>query len=120
MLVCPGQSTMTLLPMLPTASIMPPPKPSPKASSRTRETTPQLMPSIVSAERMRLRRNAVQLCCTSSAMNTIHLDSLVAQALNRIHVGSALRGIHSGAHRDEREGEQRTDDRDDGNNGFGN
>src|SRR6516164_4582563 len=117
MLVCPGQSTMTLLPMLPTASIMPPPKPSPKASSRTRETTPQLMPSIVSAERMRLRRNAVQLCCTSSAMNTPHLDSFVSsfvtQALNGIHVGGALRGIHSGANCDERERKQRTDNRDD-------
>src|SRR6516225_2527157 len=120
MLVWPGHKTMTLLPMLPTASIMPPPRPSPKASSRTRETTPQLMPSIVRAERMRLRRNAVQLCCTSSAMNTIHLDSFVTQAFDGVHVGGALRGIHSGAHRNERERQQRPDDRDDGNYWLGN
>src|SRR5215468_9406662 len=106
---------MTLLPMLPTASIIPPPRPSPKASSRTRETTPQLMPSIVSAERMRLRRNAVQLCPTSSAINTTHLDSLVPQALDGIHIGSALRRIHPGTHRNERKRKQRTNDRDHGN-----
>src|SRR5271165_4988300 len=120
MLVCPGQSTMTLLPMLPTACMMPPPRPSPNASSSTRDTTPQLIPSIVRTERMRLRRSAVQLCTTSSFRYTLHLGSFVAQALDRVHVGGALCRVHAGTHCDQRQRQQRAHNRNGRNDGLGN
>src|SRR6516162_3190378 len=110
MLVWPGQSTMTLLPSAPVAARMPPPNPSPKASSSTRETTPQLMPSIVSAERMRFRSSAVQLCWINSLRYTLHLGSFVAQTLDWIHVSGALRGIHPCTHGDNRQSQQRAHD----------
>src|SRR6516165_7178208 len=120
MLVCPGHSTMTLFPMFPTACIMPPPRPCPNASSNTSETTPQLMPSMVSADRMRLRRNAVQLCCTSSVKYILHLGSLVPQALDGIHICRPLRRIHTGADCDDRQRYQRAHNRNYGNDGLGN
>src|SRR5215831_12085218 len=120
MLVCPGHNTMTLLPIFPTACMMPPPRPSPNASSSTSETTPQLMPSIVSVERMRLRRNAVRLCCTSSVIYIVHLGSLVAQALDRVHIGRALCRIHARADGNQRQRQQRAYNRNDRDDGFGN
>src|SRR5579883_404897 len=116
MLVCPGQITMTLLPMFPTACMMPPPRPSPNASSNTTETTPHEMPNIVSIDRMRLRRSAVQLCWISSFRRIVHLRSFVVQALNRFEFSRAPRRIHARADRDQRKGEQRTDYRNRGNN----
>src|SRR5580700_10437925 len=106
MLVWPGQITMTSLPIEPWAATMPPPNPSPKASSNTRETTPQLIPSMVSAERMRFLRNAAQLCRINSLRYTLHLGSFVTQTFDRIHVGCPLRGIHAGAYGDKRQREQ--------------
>src|SRR3974390_3675188 len=112
--------TMTLFPIEPSAARMPPPSPSPNASRSTSETTPQLMPSMVSSERMRLRRRAVQLCCTSSVRYIQGLLSFVAQALDGIHVGGALRGIHSCADGDQRQGQQRTYNGDQGDDRLGN
>src|SRR5664279_4323783 len=104
--------TMTLFPIEPWAATMPPPSPSPKASSSTRETAPQLMPSMVRTERMRFLRSAIQLCWISSLRNTFHLGSFVPQTLDRIQIGGPLRGIHAGAHGYERQRQQRAHDGD--------
>src|SRR5215469_7682276 len=100
MLVCPGQMTMTLLPMFPMAVTTAPPRPRPNARRSTTETTPQVMPSMVRAERKRLRRSDAQLCRTSSFRRIRHLASFVAQTLDRFHFGGSPRRIHSGGHSD--------------------
>src|SRR5512146_273462 len=101
MLVWPGQRTMTLFPMLPTAAVMVPPRPCPKASRRTTETTPQAIPSMVRMERMRLRSSEIQLCSISSLRYMLHLGSFVAQAFGRFHVGGPLRRVHACVHGEE-------------------
>src|SRR5438552_590268 len=101
--------TMTLLPMLPTALTTPPPRPCPNASSSTTEITPQVMPSMVSAERMRLRCSAAQLCVTSSLRRIVYLGSFVMQTLDRLHLGGAACGINPSTHGDKRKREQGQD-----------
>src|SRR5215469_13879848 len=109
MLVCPGQMTMTLLPMFPMAVTTAPPRPRPNARRSTTEMTPQVMPSIVSAERKRLRRSDAQLWRSSSFRRIGHLALFVAQTLDRLHFGGSPRGIDPGDHSDYRQRDQGCD-----------
>src|SRR6185369_17254343 len=118
-LVWPGQSTITLLPKLPTAVTMAPPRPSPNASNNTTEMTPQAIPSMVNVERMRFLSSAIQLCSISSRRYMLHLGSFVPETFGRFHVSSALRWIHSSVNSDEGQGQERSNDCDRRNHGLG-